>query len=168
MRFFFAGQLYSHYNNSIGLTGTASAPTIDGSDVILFGNSGGMATFAPQNPIRGVGGFVEVGLPVSRWFHAKPTGRMGGWTMNLHYSTDQAVANDVYHVNTATGTRARSYWYFGNVLYKLNSWVTFGFEEGAFSTVAVPSTTGVYPTYKGVPTREATDYRSEFSTIFTF
>ena len=168
MRFFFAGQLYSHYNNTAGLTAVATAPTIDGSDTMAYGLSNGVATIAPQNPVRAVGGFVEVGLPVSRWFHAKPTGRMGGWTMNVHYSTDQAVANDVYRVNTATGTRARSYWAFGNVLYKLNSWVTFGFEEGALSTVAVPSTTGVYPTYKGVPTREATDYRSEFSTIFTF
>jgi hypothetical protein len=167
LRFFFAGQLFSHYNNTTGLTATATAPSIDGSDAVVFGTSGGIATVAPQNPVRTVGGFVEVGLPLSRWFNVKPSSRMAGWSANLHYSTDQVVANDLYRFSPA-GNRARSYWYFGNILYKLNSWVTFGFEEGKFGTVAVPSPAGVYPLYKGVPTREASDYRSEFSTIFTF
>jgi hypothetical protein len=167
LRFFFAGQLFSHYNNTSGLTGTASAATIDGSDLVVFGNSGGVATTAAQDPVRAVGGFVEVGLPLSRWFNARPTSRMAGWSANLHYSTDQVIANDLYRLTTA-GSRARSYWYFGNIMYKLNTWVTLGFEEGRFSTIAIPSTTGVFPVYKGVPTREAIDYRSEFSTIFTF
>jgi hypothetical protein len=167
LRFFFAGQLYSTYNATAGLTATATAPSIDGSSAVVFGQSGGVATVAPQDPLRGVGSFLEVGLPVSRWFNVKPSSRMAGWSMNVHYGTDQAVANDLYRATTAA-TRARSYWAFGNIMYKLNPWVTFGFEEAKYWTVAIPSTTGVFPLYEGVPTREAGNYRSEFSTIFSF
>jgi hypothetical protein len=166
LRFFFGGQFFSHYNATAGLTSTASAVTIDGSDTVVFGQASGVPTFAPQKPVRAVGGFVEVGLPLSRWFNVKPSSRMSGWTANIHYGTDQAVANDLYSFTSST--RARSYWYFGNIMYKLNSWVTLGFEQDAFRTVAIPNAAGVYPLYKGVPTREATDYRSEFATIFTF
>jgi hypothetical protein len=167
LRFFFAGQLFSNYNNTTGLTGTATAPSIDGSAAVVFGNLGGVPTVAPQNPVRAVGGFVEVGLPISRWFNVKPTSRAAGFTANLHYGKDAAVANDLFRVQPGGG-RAKSYWAFGNLQYKLNSFVTFAYEEGLYWTVAVPSGTRVFPLWQGVPSREARNLRSEFATIFTF
>jgi hypothetical protein len=168
LRFFFAGQLFSNYNNTTGLTGTATAPSIDGSAAVVFGNLGTVATVAPQNPVRAVGGFVEVGLPLSRWFNAKPTSRAAGFSANLHYGQDSAVANDLFRVQPGGG-RARSYWAFGNLQYKMNSFITFAYEEGLYWTVAIPNqTTGVFPLWQGVPSREARNLRSEFATIFTF
>ncbi len=167
LRFFFAGQLFSNYNNTIGLAATATAPTIDGSGAVVFGTLGGVPTVAPQNPVRAVGGFLEVGLPLSRWFNVKPSSRAAGFTANLHYGKDGAVANDVYRA-VPGGGRAKSYWAFGNIQYKLNSFTTFAYEEGLYWTVAVPSTAGVFPLWQGFPSREAKDLRSEFATIFTF
>jgi hypothetical protein len=68
------------------------------------------------------------------------------------------------------GSRARSNWYFGNLQYKLNQWVTFAFEQGLYSTIAIPNQeTGKFTTlFAGKPAREANDRRSEFATIFTF
>jgi hypothetical protein len=166
-RFFFAGQLFSNYNNTTGLSATSTAPSIDGSAAVVFGNLGAVPTVAPQNPVRAVGGFVEVGLPISRWFNVKPTSRMAGWTANLHYGRDGVVANDLRRVQPGGG-RAKSYWAFGNLQYKMNSFVTFAYEEALYWTVAVPSTTGAFPLWQGVPTREARNLRSEFATIFTF
>ena len=167
LRFFFAGQLFSNYNNTAGLTGTSTAPSIDGSAAVVFGNLGGVATVAPQNPVRTVGGFVEVGLPLSRWFNVKPSSRAAGWSANLHFAKDAVVATDLYKVVPAGG-RAKSYWAFGNLQYKMNSFVTFAYEEGLYWTVAVPSPAGVFPLWQGFPTREAKNLRSEFATIFTF
>jgi hypothetical protein len=167
LRFFFAGQLFSNYNNTAGLTGTAMAASIDGSSAVVFGLAGGVPTVAPQNPVRAVGGFVEMGLPLSRWFNVKPSSRMAGWTMNLHYGSDQAVANDLFHTSPA-GNRARSYWAFANVQYKMNNWVTFAYEEAQYWTDAIASPAGVFPLWQGFPSRQAKNIRSEFATIFSF
>ena len=172
LRFFFAGQLYSFYNNTaaMGLTNTASAPSIDGSAAVVFGNRNGTATVASQEPIRTSGGFVELGLPLSRWANANPKGRNAGWTMNLHYGLDDANGHDIRKL-TPTGQRDRSDWAFANLLYKLNTWVTIGFEESLYRTKSFPNTTtGAYTgtLFKGFPSHEWKDVRSEFSTIFTF
>jgi hypothetical protein len=170
LRWFFAGEFFSNYNATTGLTGTATAASIDGSAAIVFGNLAGVPRVAPEKPIRTSGGFVEMGLPLSRWAHADPTGRNAGWVMNLHYGLDDANAHDV-RLSAPGGARDKSDWAFANLQYKLNTWVTFGLEEGYYRTRALPnSTTGAFTgtLWQGVPSREAHDLRSEFATIFTF
>jgi len=167
LRFFFAGELFSFYNNTRGLTGTATAPSIDGSAAVVFGFRNGVPTVASQEPVRTTGGFIELGLPLSRWAHANPSGRNAGWTANLHYGIDDAFARDVRAASPAGG-RDKSDWMMANLQYKLNTWVTFGLEEAQYRTRAIPGPTGVFPLWQGRPSREATDTRSQFSTIFTF
>jgi len=172
LRFFFAGQLYSFYNNNaaLGLKNTATAPSIDGSAAVVFGNLNGAPTVADQRPVRTSGGFLELGLPLSRWFHANPSGRNAGWTMNLHYGLDDVKASDERKLNPG-GQRDKSDWAFANLQYKLNTWVTFGFEESLYRTRALPNTTtGAFTgtLFKGFPSREWNDVRSELATIFTF
>jgi hypothetical protein len=176
LRFFFAGQLLSFYNNTAAqkLINTATAPSIDGSAAVVFGNAGTVAapvaTIAEQRPIRTSGGFAELGLPLSRWAHADPSGRNAGWTMNLHYGLDDAKASDVRKLSPG-GSRDKSDWAFANLQYKLNAWVTFGLEESLYRTRAIPNAeTGKFTgtLFQGLPSREWKDMRSEFATIFTF
>lgn len=167
LRWFFGGQLFSFYNNTAGLTNTATAASIDGSAAVVFGLRGGVPTVAPQEPVRATGGFAEIGLPLSRWFNANPEGRMAGWTMNLHYGEDQAYARDVRVFNPA-GARQRSQWAFGNLLYKFNNWVGFGYEESLYWTNAITGSEGTFPLWQGFHSRQARDLRSEFATTFTF
>lgn len=168
LRFFFADQFFSTYNAPAA--GAVTAPSIDGSSAVGFAVVGGIPTVLPQKPIRDNGGFLELGLPLSRWANADPTGRNAGWTMNLHYGLDDSVARDV-RLAAPGGARDKSDWAFANLQYKLNTWVTFGFEEGYYRTRALPNTTtgaftGTF--WKGFPSREGKDLRSEFATIFTF
>ncbi|HLH06199.1 MAG TPA: hypothetical protein VKW78_03080 [Terriglobales bacterium] len=167
LRWYFAGQLFSFYNNTAGLTGTATAPSIDGSAAVVFGLRNGVPTIAPQEPVRTTGGFAEIGLPLSRWFNANPEGRMSGWTANFHYGEDQAYSRDVRVFNPA-GARQRSQWVFGNLQYKLNTWVGFGYEQSLYWTTAITGSEGVYPLWQGYHSREARDLRSEFATTFSF
>lgn len=170
LRYYFAGQLYSFYNNTAeqGLKNTVTAPSIDGSAAVVFGNLNGVPTIADQKPVRASGGFVEIGLPISRWAHANPTGRNGGWTANVHYGLDDVKASDERKLNP-NGQRDRSDWFFANLQYKLNAWTTIAYEQSIYRTFALPNASGVYTTvYQGVPSREWKDNRSEFSTIFTF
>jgi hypothetical protein len=170
LRFFFAGQLFSFYNNTQGLTNTVTAPSIDGSAAVVFGMSNGTPTVASQRPVRTNGGFLELGLPLSRWANARPEGRNAGWTMNLHYGLDDVNASDERKLNPG-GQRDKSDWAFGNLQYKLNTWVTFAFEESLYRTRALPNgTTGAFTgtLFRGYPSREWKDVRSEFSTMFTF
>src|SRR5664279_2961767 len=95
LRFFFGGDTLSNYNQTAGLTGTASAFSVDRSSTVVFGtNAAGQAVAAPQLPVRGYGGFVQVGLPLSRWFNADPKGRNAGWQAFIEYGIDAANAND--------------------------------------------------------------------------
>lgn len=166
LRYFFANQLLSNINNTTGLTGTATAPSVDGSSILVFGNLGGVPTVAPQIPIRGQGGFVNVGLPLSRWANADPTGRNAGWAMYLHYGFDEALARDV---RRAGGGRQKSDLAAGTLQYKLNNFVTFVMEESYYRTRAIPLTaTGNFPLFEGRPNREWKDFRSEFGPLFTF
>jgi hypothetical protein len=172
LRFFFADQFFSTYNATAGATAGSivTAASIDGSSGVAIGMLNGVPTVFPQKPIRDNGGFLELGLPLSRWAHADPIGRNAGWTMNLHYGLDASVARDV-RLSAPGGARDKSDWSFANLQYKLNTWVTFGLEEGYYRTKALPnSTTGLFTgtLWQGVPSREAHDLRSEFATIFTF
>jgi hypothetical protein len=167
LRFFLGGQLLSNFNDTAGLTGTATGPSIDGSSIVVFGtDAAGNPTVAPQRPIRSQGGFANLGFPLSRLFGADPSGRNNGWSLYFHYGMDFAKARDV---RRAGGGRHRSDLYGAALYYKLNRWVSFAFEESLWETVSIPLTsTGNFPLFQGVPTRTWRDLRSEGGPIFTF
>jgi|SRR5579859_821382 len=166
LRYYFGGQLFGPFNDTTGLTGTATAPSIDGSSTLVFGNRSGVPVIANSLPPRSQGGFVNLGLPLSRWANADPQGRNAGWVMYLHYGYDQALARDVRREG---GGRMKGDLFAPQMQYKLNSFVTFVVEESLYRTRAIPLTaTGNFPLFAGRPQREMHDFRSEFGTIFTF
>ena len=164
LRFFFAGQLLSNFNDTAGLTSTATAPSIDGASTVVFGLRDGVPVVAPQRPVRGQGGFVQFGFPLSRWFDADPGGRNAGWTAYLYYGYDQATARDARRF----GPRgSRSDLFSGNIQYKLNSLITFGYEQGLYRTRATDRF-GALPLFRGIPSFTTHNVRSEFAAIFSF
>jgi hypothetical protein len=100
LRFYFGGQINSFATDTGGLTGIQGPfPTQDGGPLAasgpdLLGCSGtyavvggigtctGTVEVAPQRPIRAFGGFVQIGLPLSRWFNADPKGHNAGWQLS--------------------------------------------------------------------------------------
>ena len=173
LRFFFGGQTLSYYNQARGLTQTASGFSVDNNPAIFGINSAGQAVVAPQLPVRGYGGFVQLGLPLSRWFNAEPKGRNAGWQAYFEYGLDAANANDFRYakdVSTEAGAGPiKSTIKAVTVFYKMNPYVQFGFEQSNYSSYAVPSTLGVCTTkVSGAKSCTSTDWRSEFGPIFTF
>ncbi len=194
LRFYFAGNFASTFNDlnfsgvgglftlsSTGacVPGTTAGLSVDGSSSVRFGFTDGptatsagctSAVVVPQRPVRAQGGFVNVGFPLGRIFHANPEGRNAGWQLYLHYGIDQAKTRDIRKtlvtgggnplIRTNKGDLAAATLY-----YKLNNWVTFGFEESMYRGRTPAGVTG---TFRGNPAREARDLRSEFGTIFTF
>jgi hypothetical protein len=168
LRFFFGGQLLSNFNDTAGLTSTASAPSIDGASTVVFGLLNGVPTIAPQRPVRGRGGFVQLGFPLSRLAHADPKGRNAGWTAYLYYGFDEALPQDARRFSPVRG---KSDLFSGNIQYKLNSWITFAFEQGYYRTRAANRSAldfGGLPLFRGIPSYTSHNVRSEFATIFTF
>src|SRR5262249_35764323 len=166
LRYYFVGQLLSEFNDTTGLTGPATAQSIDGASTLVFGLRGTTPVIANQLPPRAQGGFVTLGLPLSRWAHADPTGRNAGWTMYLHYGYDQVLARDVRRLG---GGRMKSDLAAGTIQYKLNSYLTFVAEESVYRTRAIPLVAnGLFPFFAGRPMREWRDFRSEFGPLFTF
>src|ERR1017187_7518441 len=174
LRFFFAGQLQSNYNQAAGLTNKANGLSVDGSSTVVFGtNSAGNAVAAPQLAVRGYGGFVQVGFPISRWFNADPKGRNAGWQAYYEYGIDAAVANDFRFAKSisaeAGGGPIKSSLNAVTVFYKMNPWVQFGFEESHYASYAVPDTKGACTTkIAGLPNCTSIDWRTEFGPVFTF
>lgn len=177
LRFFFGGQLYQEFNDATGISRVLSAtgtPTfltggsIDNASTLSFGvDAAGLPVIVPQRAPRSQGGFVELGIPLSRIAGADPAGRGAGWTMNLHYGMDSVFANDVRKLAPAGG-RATSDWSFINLQYKLNSFVTFMPEFDYYRTRAIPGLNGALPLFRGVPAAKWHNSRVEFATIFTF
>jgi hypothetical protein len=168
LRFFLGGQLLSNFNDAAGLTSTANALSIDGASTVVFGLANGVPTVAPQRPVRGQGGFVQLGFPLSRIFAANPEGRNAGWTGYLYYGFDEALARDARRFSPVRG---RSDLFSGNIQYKINAFVTFAFEQGYYRTRAAnrfASDFGGLPLFRGIPSYTSHDLRSEFASIFTF
>jgi hypothetical protein len=114
--------------------------------------------------VRGQGGFVQIGFPLSRWFDADPAGRQAGWSTYLYYGYDQATTRDARR----SGARgSRSDLFSANVQYKLNSLVTFGYEQGLYRTRGTDRF-GALPLFRGIPSFTAHNVRSEFALIFSF
>jgi hypothetical protein len=168
LRFFLGGQLLSNFNDAAGLTSTASAPSIDGASTVVFGLLNGVPRIAPQRPVRGQGGFAQLGFPLSRLANADPKGRNAGWSAYLYYGFDEALSRDARRFSPVRG---RSDLFSANLQYKLNSWVTFAFEQGYYRTRAANRSEfdfGGLPLFRGIPSYTSHNVRSEFATVFTF
>jgi hypothetical protein len=180
LRFFFGGQVNTFFTDVGGLSNPVTYTPVDG--VVAAsgtpqlacngtwdseaGTCSGSIVVAPQRPIRAFGGFVNLGLPLSRWFNADPKGHNAGWQLYLHMGKDQVVHNDLHNANAEgvlpllMGKLAAATLY-----YKVNPYVTFGFEQSIYATRLVP---GVNYTIAGQASNEWQDHRSEFGPIFTF
>lgn len=176
LRYYFGSQLFSYYTNTTGLTGIQSFPSIDGASTVSFGlNSLGQPVLAPEDPVRGRGGFAQIGFPISRWFGRDPEGRNAGWSLYGMYGTDQANTRDVAHLAASDCSpgapagcgRIRSDMTVGTLNYKLNKWVSFSFEESLYRTRA-NTDTAQFPLFEGVHQHEWRDLRSEGGAIFSF
>jgi hypothetical protein len=200
LRFFFAGQVNSFATDTNGLSNivgganstatgyTSGFATLDGGPLAAAGGAvlgcnvpaataalcpQGNVVVAPQRAIRTFGGFVNLGLPLSRWFNANPKGHNAGWQLYLHMGKDQVPnhdlnyggytgnANSLAPLPLLMGKLAAATLY-----YKVNPNVTFGFEQSIYATRLMDGLT-LY-TIAGKPSNEWQDHRSEFGPIFTF
>ena len=179
LRFFFVGSLFSNYSDTAGLTkpclnaeskaAFCSGTSNDGSSSLSFGlDSAGNPVFAPQRPVRTNGGFINLGFPLGRIFHADPAGRNAGWQLYLHYAFDQAKTRDV--LKLGGNNRSKNDLAAGTLYWKMNNLVSFVLEESMYRTrIANPA--GYLengPLYEGVRAKQWHDIRSEFGPIFTF
>jgi hypothetical protein len=176
LRFYFAGNLFSTYNDLAGFTATVPGVSVDGSGVLFGSNALGAVGIVPQRPVRAQGGFINLGLPLGRIFHADPAGRNAGWQAYLHYGIDDANAADV---RKSTGTvllplgasnqRGKNDLAAFTLNWKMNQFVTFGLEESYYrSRVVGGPDTATCCTFAGKPARSWHDLRTEFGPIFTF
>ena len=178
LRWYFVGALDSNFNDTAGMTkvcGTDAAPAFctgasnDGASSLTFGlNGAGTPVFAPQRPVRAIGGFLDVAFPLSRIFGADPASRSAGWQINFHYAFDQAKTSDVLHLGNQ---RSKNDLAAATLSWKMNNLVSFVLEESMYRTrIANPSLSesATFPKYEGYPARQWHDIRSEFGPIFTF
>ena len=163
----------------------ASAPSIDGATTQFFGiNSCGVAVLAPQRAVRGYGGLVNVGLPLSRWFTPIRGGTMRAGRCSSMLAWTHANAHDFRYLHNiwAPGTTLpgadgavaagpqKSTMGAATLYYKFNQSRTFAYEESLYSSYAIKNFNG---TYIGAATgalagqRVWKDRREEFGPIFT-
>ncbi len=174
LRYYFAGGLYSTFNDTTGLTGTISVAGVDGNTAVFGTNASGAAMLAPQRPVRTEGGFINLGFPIGRLINADPASRAAGWQFYLHYGLDDPYSRDVRRTGaisaTSAGLRDKSDMSAATLYWKVNSLVTFAWEESYYRThLSNGNTMNITtPTWDGAPVRSWHDVRSEFSTIFSF
>jgi hypothetical protein len=200
LRFYFGGQINSFATDVSGLTGIQGPfPTLDGGPLaaaggavlgclgtftptggaavngITPGTCGGTVVVAPQRPIRGFGGFVQVGLPLSRWFNADPKGHNAGWQLLFTVGKDQVNDRDLNNPGfvgayngggTAPLPLLMGKTAIGTLYYKFNNWCQFAFEQSVYATRGLDHAT-IYA-IAGQPSNEWQDHRTEFGPIFTF
>jgi len=176
MRWYLGGQVNTFATNITGLTNVTAFTTTDGGPLAAAGytalgtNSSGAVVVAPEKPIRSFGGFAELGLPLSRWFHANPAGHNAGWQLILHAGKDQVVDRDLNNKNLigvlsplplAMGKMAA-----GTLNYKFNQWCSFTFEQSVYATRIEDGAKAYF--ISGKPSNEWQDHRSELGPTFTF
>jgi hypothetical protein len=117
--------------------------------------------------VRSQGGFLNLGFPLGRIVGADPAGRNAGWTLYLHYGFDNAFASDVRKIGN---TRQKNDLAAATLNWKMNSLVMFTWEQSYYRTRAVGDPTGVipFPIYRGVPSRQWQDIRTEVGPTFSF
>ena len=196
MRFFFGGQVNSFFTDTGGLFNPQSYPTADGGTLVASGGAtlacnvnpgdgpcpAGNVVIAPEKPVRSFGGFVNLGLPLSRWFNANPKGRNAGWQLYLHAGKDQVVRKDLLNPVGSNGADnfginvsaplplAMGKVFAATLYYKLNPYVTFGLEQSVYGTRLACPYAGPCDTYTiaGSPDNLWQDHRTEFGPVFTF
>ncbi|MGD0467720.1 MAG: hypothetical protein ABSA54_05025 [Terriglobales bacterium] len=187
LRFYFGGQINGYATDVGGLTATsgpytaadggplaASGATVLGCTAALVPGSGealvcptGSAVVAPQRPIRSFGGFIQLGLPLSRWFNADPHGHNAGWQLQLLVGKDQMVDRDLNnHGFSGTLPMSMGKMAAATLNYKFNNWCGLSFEQSIYATRLEDGLT----LYKiaGNSSNEWQDHRTEFGPIFTF
>ncbi len=180
LRFFFGGQVNTFFTDVGGLNNPVTFTPVDGvvnasgtpqlacnAPLTVAGTcAAGNVVVAPERPTRAFGGFVNLGLPLSRWFNANPKGHNAGWSLYFDLGKDQVVHKDLYNPN-AEGVLPLLYGKMavGTLYYKLNPYVMFGFEQSLYATRLK---SGVDYTIAGTPSNEWQDHRTEFGPIFTF
>lgn len=180
LRFFFGGQVNTFFTDVGGLSNPVTFTPVDGvtaasgtpqlactvAVTLATACPSGDVVVAPERPTRAFGGFINLGLPLSRWFNANPKGHNAGWQLYFDLGKDQVLHKDLFNANAEgvlplqMGKMAVATLY-----YKLNPYVTFGFEQSLYATRLKP---GVDYTIAGSPDNEWQDHRSEFGPIFTF
>ena len=101
LRFMLGGPINGYYTDMNGLSNGVVYTTEDGGPLaaaggaVLATNSSGQVVIAPQRPIRAFGGFIQLGLPLSRWFNADPHGHNAGWQLHFTVGEDEVVESDV-------------------------------------------------------------------------
>ncbi|MBS1864755.1 MAG: hypothetical protein JSS69_02455, partial [Acidobacteria bacterium] len=139
LRYYFMGQFNDVFTD-LGTASSIGTATSFAGRTISFGCSGGVGpactggTIVHSNlePVMGQGGFLQLGLPLSRLFNADPEGRagFGGWSLYLTYGLDSAFAKDARRANGLLRTDHGSV----QLRYKFNKWVTFVHEETYLDT----------------------------------
>jgi hypothetical protein len=190
LRFYLGGQLNTFATDVGGLT-AVSGPyaTTDGGPLLAAGGAvlgctaalvagacpTGDAVVAPQRPIRAFGGFLQLGLPLSRWFNADPHGHNAGWQLQFTVGKDQVNDRDLNNPGflgayngggTAPLPLLMGKSAIATLNYKFNNWCQFAFEQSVYATRLEDHLT-VY-TIAGQPSNEWQDHRTEFGPIFTF
>ncbi len=188
LRFYFGGQINSFATDVSGLTGLFQLPTLDGGPLAAAGGAvlgctgtftagvcSGSVVVAKQRPIRGFGGFVNVGFPISRWFNANPKGHNAGWQLYFDMGKDQANNHDLNNPGfvaayngggTSPLPMALGQMAVATLYYRINPWASFGFEQSVYAT-RMKDALPIY-TIAGKPSNEWRDSRTEFGPIFTF
>ncbi|MGA9526867.1 MAG: hypothetical protein WBS24_01995 [Terriglobales bacterium] len=185
LRFFFGGQVNTFFTDLGGLSNGVTYVPLDGVTSASgtpqlacqgtwdagTGTCSGSIVVAPQRPIRAFGGFVNLGLPLSRWFNANPKGHNAGWQLYLDAGKDQVVHRDLTNAFlTGEGALPLLMGKMGalTLYYKYNPYITFGFEQSIYATRLDPGVTGLAYTIAGRTSNEWQDHRTEFGPIFTF
>ena len=145
MRFMFGGQANSFNTDLAGLHSSIKFETIDGlgnaavacsvTPDPVTGCPAANVVVAPERPIRSFGGFVNLGLPLSRWFNANPKGHNAGWQLFLHAGKDQMVHRDI-STETLSGSNAllMGKLFAATLYYKVNPWCMFAIEQSTYAT----------------------------------
>jgi hypothetical protein len=197
MRFMFGGQLDTNFTDTSGLYQVQSFATVDGVAGTVSGASmmgctvnapigtacttaGGQTLIAREHAVGTFGGFINLGLPLSRWFHANPAGRNAGWQLLLDIGKDQLVHRDLLHANGIGCTSADGLtpcngglpMYMGTMgaatlYYKLTPSITFAFEQSRYATHILPEDPPLYD-IAGKQSHVWQDQRTEFGPIFSF
>jgi hypothetical protein len=174
LRFYLGGQINSYATDTGGLTGvTGPFVTADGGPLAASGaavlgtNAAGQVVVAPQRAVRSFGGFMQLGLPLSRWFNADPHGHNAGWQLQLLVGKDQMVDRDLNNPGFS-GTLPMSMGKMAALTlnYKFNNWCGFSFEQSIYATRLEDHLT-LYD-IAGTHSNEWQDHRTEFGPIFTF
>jgi hypothetical protein len=169
LRFFFGSTLNTTYAALNGHASIGSNIALSG-DTIQFFNNDGSAAFAPLVPVRSQGGFIELGIPLSRIFHADPEGRNAGWNFYTYAGLDSSFARDLTFEPTGKAQSGpngllRSDYIATSLRYKMNKWMSIVNEITWYDTRTADATVKLF---RGTDSRTAHDWRNEFGTVVTF